>query len=277
MKTLLIALLFTTVASANDLVKTQLLADVGSIAPGESFTVGVKLTMTPGWHVYWINPGDTGLPTKVKWTLPQGFQAGELQYPTPRRFEMTGGIIAFGYEDEVMLLATVTAPKNLQQGTDVKIGADTRWLVCDPEQCIPGEAKNEISLALTSSKPQSANDAEFAKWRQMIPQKSEDAKCQLQIDAPGGQIKSAAGTITVDWKEKMPQRVEWFPIAPDQLLVTPGEIKTENGMSTIVFKADALPGEKISDATFSSVVAYTIDGKRLGMLVPVKIVTGSKP
>jgi DsbC/DsbD-like thiol-disulfide interchange protein len=276
MKTLLFALLFTTVASARDLVKTQLLADVSSIAPGQTFTVGVKLNMEPGWHVYWINPGETGLVTTVKFDLPQGFKVGEVMYPVPRKFEITGGITAYGYEDEVMLMAEVTAPKDLKEGSTVKIAATTKWLACNPDQCIPGQAKDEIRLKVGSVK-QAANEAEFAKWREQIPQTTSDAKVDVQMNAPGQQFKSATGKIVVDWKGKTPQKVEWFPVAPEQLLVTPGQISTENGVSTIEFKADALPGEKISDATFSSVVAYTMNGQRRGVLVPVRIVPGSNP
>jgi len=278
MKILLLSLLLanlTAVANANDLVKTQLLSDVSTIQPGKSFTVGVKLKIAPGWHVYWINPGDTGIPTKVTFELPEGFGAGELQFPTPEKFVMPGNITAFGYEDEVMLLATITPPADLKDGADVTIGAKTQWLVCSKDECVPGSAKDQVKLAVASAKPQAANEAEFAKWREQIPQKNADAKQEVQIDAPNGQFKSATGKIMLDWKVKLPEKVEWFPIAPDQLLITPTDIKTEGNVTTIEFKADALPGEKITDASFSSVVAYTIGGKRAGVIVPVKIVPGS--
>src|SRR5689334_14231321 len=110
MKTLILTLLLTSIASANDLVSTQMLADVSAISPGTPFTVGVKLTMVPEWHVYWINCGDTGIPTRITLKLPEGFTASEVQFPIPHKFDVPGGMIAYGYDDEVMFLATITPP-----------------------------------------------------------------------------------------------------------------------------------------------------------------------
>ena len=271
MKTLLLTLLLASVASAKDMVKTQLLADVDSIAPGKPFTVGVKFKMEPGWHIYWINPGDTGIPTNITFTLPEGFTAGDVLFPAPEKFVMPGNIIAFGYEDEVMLMATITPPSDLKDGSQVKIGTKTQWLVCSKDECVPGSANDELKMTVASAKPQATNEAEFAKWREQIPKATSNARVEVHVDAPNGQFKSATGTITLDWKGQHPEKIEWFPIAPDQLLITQTGIKTDGNVTTIEFKADALPGEKITDATFSSVVAYTIDGKRASVIVPVKI------
>ena len=69
-------------------VQASLVADTTGVSVGKPFTVGVLLKIDPGWHIYWKNPGDAGLPTKVKWTLPDGFTAGELRYPTPHEFTL---------------------------------------------------------------------------------------------------------------------------------------------------------------------------------------------
>src|SRR6185369_17626506 len=102
-----------TAGPPKDLVKTELLADVKTVEAGKPFHVGVRLHIKPGWHVYWINPGDAGLPTRVKFSLPDGFKAGELKYPLPVRFEQ-GGVIGYGYHDEVMLIAEITPPADLK-------------------------------------------------------------------------------------------------------------------------------------------------------------------
>ena len=67
-------------------VKARLVAETGSIAPGETVWVALHLEMRPGWHVYWRNPGDAGLPPEIAWKLPPGFTAGEIAWPTPERF-----------------------------------------------------------------------------------------------------------------------------------------------------------------------------------------------
>src|SRR5271168_3908009 len=85
-------------------VQAELLANVSEIQPGKPFWLGVHFVIDPSWHIYWKNPGDAGLPTRVKLTLPDGFTAGPLQFPTPSRFEQPGGIVIYGYENSVTLL-----------------------------------------------------------------------------------------------------------------------------------------------------------------------------
>src|SRR4051794_21711535 len=91
-----------------DPVTAHLVAETGSIAPGETVWVALHLEMRPGWHVYWRNPGDAGLPTEIAWTLPQGFTAGEIAWPTPERF-VVNDIGNYGYAGSVDLLVPITA------------------------------------------------------------------------------------------------------------------------------------------------------------------------
>jgi thiol:disulfide interchange protein DsbD len=115
------------------------------VQPGQPFDVALHLHSDPGWHTYWINPGDAGLATTITWTLPPGFTAGPIQWPTPEKHNM-GPLITHGYEGDVYLLTTITPPKSdLPQHFDVK--AKASWLVCQ-EECIPGKA--ELTLPLDS-------------------------------------------------------------------------------------------------------------------------------
>src|SRR5436305_7494309 len=96
--------------STEGLIAAKLLCDRAAIEAGKTFDVGVLLTIKPGWHVYWKNPGDSGIATSVDFKLPEGFSVGELQFPVPERIEAPGGLVNYGYTNEVMLLATVTPP-----------------------------------------------------------------------------------------------------------------------------------------------------------------------
>jgi thiol:disulfide interchange protein DsbD len=125
-------------------VKAQLIADVESIKPGSRFSVAVVLTMEEGWHTYWKNPGDSGLPTTIEWNLPEGFLAGEIQWPYPQKFE-TAGIVSFGYADRVFLLIDMQAPASLNPGTVVGLSASVSWLACKDE-CIPENSDLNIEL-----------------------------------------------------------------------------------------------------------------------------------
>src|SRR5665213_1839458 len=91
-------------------VKASLVAADTSIQPGKPFTVALRFEHDPHWHTYWLNPG-TGLPTSLTWHLPAGFTAGEIQWPAPVVLkDHTGTVIGSGYEGELFLPVTITAP-----------------------------------------------------------------------------------------------------------------------------------------------------------------------
>jgi thiol:disulfide interchange protein DsbD len=143
--------------------KATLLAEHTAIQPGTTFTLGVLLTPDDGWHTYWINPGESGLPTKIFWVLPDGFKAGDIQWPTPHAFE-TGGIIGLGYPGPVLLSVPITAPQNITTDT-VTIKAKVAWLVCK-EACVPGRATLSIVLPIKDSTP--APDPQHSKLFEAI-------------------------------------------------------------------------------------------------------------
>lgn len=256
------------------LVQRSLLADVSAIAPGKPFTVGVRLKLAPDWHVYWINVGDTGIPTKITLKLPDGFTAGEVQFPTPHKFEVPGGMTAFGYADEVVFLSTVRPPKELKIGEEVTLSAKAGWLVCNKDNCVKGDATVELKLRV-SENPASVNEAIFSKWKEQLPQPSDRVQRDVRVESPNDEFKSATGTITMNWKggskQVTPEQVEWFPAPSDQMIITSSDCKTDGEKTVVTFKAEALPGEKVSDASFLSVLGYTVDGKRVGIAVPIQI------
>lgn len=130
--------------------KASLLAYQSTIQPGSTFRVGVLLTPEEGWHTYWINPGESGLPTKITWELPAGFTAGDIQWPAPHTFE-TGGIIGLGYAGTVLLTVPITAPATLTT-TDITLKAKVTWLACK-EACIPGRASLSVVLPVKNETP----------------------------------------------------------------------------------------------------------------------------
>ncbi|MBC7940485.1 MAG: protein-disulfide reductase, partial [Chitinophagaceae bacterium] len=52
------------------------------VSAGKPVWLGLKIDHQPHWHTYWKNPGDSGLPTALEWTLPAGVTAGEIAWPT---------------------------------------------------------------------------------------------------------------------------------------------------------------------------------------------------
>src|SRR6266851_1994732 len=157
-------------ASLPDPVAARLVPEAGSIVPGGTLWVDLHLDIAPGWHTYWRNPGDSGLPTEIAWTLPPGFGAGDIAWPAPERFVL-GTIGNYGYSGAADLLVPITAPANLDPGSTAHLGANASWLVCS-DICIPGEANLVLDLPVraTPTAPDPTVNALFAAVRQRLPQ-----------------------------------------------------------------------------------------------------------
>jgi len=127
-------------------VRAELLAEVGAIKPGQVFRMGLHQKLREGWHTYWRNAGDAGLPIELKLTLPPGFTAGPLIWPRPKVYDLSG-VVSYGYENEVLLMLEVT-PSATSPPDTIRITAEATWLVCE-DVCIPEEAKFAIELAVS--------------------------------------------------------------------------------------------------------------------------------
>jgi thiol:disulfide interchange protein DsbD len=121
-----------------------LAADVAAVAPGETFRVGLRLRLAPGWHSYWRNGGDAGAPPEVTLALPEGATAGPVAWPAPERIPY-GPLVNFGYTGEVLLPMTVAVPAGLPPGEGFRVEAEATWLVC-ADVCIPEEGRFTLNL-----------------------------------------------------------------------------------------------------------------------------------
>lgn len=128
--------------------QAELVPERAAVTPGRPLTIGLHLRLEDGWHVYWKNPGDAGMPTSIAWTLPEGFSAGPMQWPAPRRIDVPP-LTSYGYEGEVMHLTEIQVPAGLAPGTQVPIRARADWLVCK-EICIPASADFSVALPVSS-------------------------------------------------------------------------------------------------------------------------------
>jgi len=132
-------------------VRVELLGEVGAITPGQTFWVALYQRITPGWHTYWVNPGDSGEPPRIEWALPSGFTAGEIAWPFPERIPV-GPAMTYGYSDEVVLPIPITPPQGLTPGTRFTLRGQASWLVCE-KTCIPEEAPITLTLPVTAGTP----------------------------------------------------------------------------------------------------------------------------
>ena len=150
-------------------VRLEVLADHRSVAPGEEFWVGLVQHIDPGWHTYWVNPGDAGLATRIEWRLPDGYATDAPQWPVPQVFR-TGPVVTYGYEDRAIVIQRVRTPTAPAAGP-IRLSADVHWLVCR-EACIPEHATVSIALgraSTASGTPNAAAAARIATARAALP------------------------------------------------------------------------------------------------------------
>lgn len=156
------------ISADQPLVQATLLSDVNAIEPGKNFTLAVLFNIAPKWHIYWKNPGDSGLATEIELDLPPGFQAGPIRYSRHKSFTMPGDIIGYGYEHQAMLKTEVSAPAELELNQMVAIPVKASWLVCK-EKCILGQVDLTLKLPVGSQVSKSNEDL-FAYWQKQFPE-----------------------------------------------------------------------------------------------------------
>lgn len=132
----------------------QMVVPPAQIYPGQTFNAGLYFKLAPGWHVYWVNAGDSGEPPIIHWSLPTGITAGAMRYPTPKRLPL-GPLMDFGYENEVLFPIPMHVASDYKPVTsNATLAGNVNWLVCR-EVCIPGKASLSIKRPALSTPPTS--------------------------------------------------------------------------------------------------------------------------
>ena len=191
---LLASLFFGAAASAAPVAtehsRVDLIAEAASLpADGGVITVGLHLQPDPGWHAYWVNPGDAGLPAKLKWTLPDGFAAAEPRFPTPHLIPF-GDLVTYGFDEPILLLVDITVP-TLAPAATWTLSAEARWVVCDDELCVPERAKVSIALPVGAGRPAAEHAQRFQTARAKVPR---PVDWPARFEAAGEQVRVAVRT-----------------------------------------------------------------------------------
>ncbi len=177
------------------------------VQAGQALTLGLLLSHQPGWHTYWLNPGDSGLATQLNWTLPQGLQAGNTVWPLPQMIPVAD-MVNHGFEGQVLLAAPVQIDKGfVAKSSTVKIQLHASWLVCKQE-CIPQEGQFELQLPSPSSTAghTAAFEALLAAQAQPLP------ASKATVSANGVAMRVAGMPASVQGRE-----VHIFPEQPEVL------------------------------------------------------------
>ncbi|WP_404711207.1 protein-disulfide reductase DsbD family protein [Sphingomonas sp. MMS24-J13] len=156
------------VIAAPNHIAAALVAETPTPASGSRIMLAFSMKPDRDWHGYWINPGDAGLPTRVKWDAPKGLVFGALEYPVPQPL-LIAGLMNYVYETDYAQLVTLDIPKGLAAGTRLPISVTLDWLACNPQTCVPetGTLKTELTVGDGAVAPAMA--AEFDRWRAALP------------------------------------------------------------------------------------------------------------
>ncbi len=235
----------------------ELIAENQWISAGRTIHLGLRFQLEKGWHIYWVNPGDSGEPPRVTWQLPKGLAAGELEWPTPRRLG-TASIVDFGYEDAVTLLVPVHAEAGLEAQRPAQLGAEVKVLVCR-EVCISGKAQVSLTLPVKSELPTTDDHTKdlFSAARKSLP-RSVPRNWRLSAVETNG-----AFVLTANVGQQITQAI-FFPLAESQIddAAPQNFVSKSGGFRLTLRKSDQLlkPLERLKGLlVLSAEQAYWID------------------
>jgi len=148
-------------------VKVELISEQEAIVPSQHLHLGIRFDLEEGWHTYWVNPGDSGEPARIEWTLPSGFRANSIEWPRPTRLS-TPPFVDYGYDRRVLLPVLIRTPSGLTEGVTEKMIARVRYLICR-EVCIPGQKELVLELPVKDHGTASSNAPLFESTRRRLP------------------------------------------------------------------------------------------------------------
>lgn len=205
-----------------DNVVSELVAATDAVVPGQELSAGLLLKHDPHWHTYWVVPGDSGLPTQIRWNLPPGWSAGPIEWPVPKRLPI-GPLMNFGYENEVLLPVRLSVPADVKPGDLAYLSARADWLICK-DVCIPGGADLKLVMPVKAGSAPSVHADRFEATRRNVPQPMSLAQGAAAIESDRVRIDFAPQE-RIDALEFFPleeARIE--PAAPQVLRSEAGKV-----------------------------------------------------
>lgn len=241
-------------------IEATLFTETRTPAPGEQVRIAIRMKPEPGWHGYWVNPGDSGLPVTAEWEAPAGVRFGDLRHPAPTLLDIQG-IASYVHEGSFTLLTTMVVPRGLAPGVALPIKADLSWLACSDSLCVPERATLTTTLRV-------GNGAPDARGAEIVGQ----ASSALPAPLSGATYKRVGG----QWIVNVPvaprideSKARLYPTA-DGWVAPAAAQKIERSASGLSIAVPALEG--LPDGDFSAVVS---DGRFAYALKATPVSAGS--
>lgn len=175
-----------------NLVRFELWANTAEFRPDEPAVVGAVFHISEGWHIYWVNPGDSGLATRISVERVPGVTLGAPQFPGPIRFDSEGDIRNYGYKDR--LIVPISATVTGTPAGPIQLRAKATWLACREDACVPGDGQASLTLPGTVSDADiAAHGARIAAALALVPRPvsefTDRSDSSLEVTPGQGQAK----------------------------------------------------------------------------------------
>ncbi len=243
-------------------VESALYADRAGLVPGETTWFALRQDVRDKWHVFWVNPGDAGLPLALDWSLPEGFEAGDIVHPAPDYIPV-GPLASYAHEGSPVFMIPVTAPADAEIGAIVDVSISASWQACE-DICVPEDALFSFSLPVLAaeSAPVSENRLLFVAARLEHPE-------PLTAPAAFRRAGDSYELAIAGWTGGAADDVFFFP--EDEGLTTPAAVQTvrlSDGALVVGMKPgwiDGPPGDVVRGVlrvgAGAEARAYLIDGR----------------
>lgn len=214
-----------------------------SARPGETVLAGIHLRMAPGWHTYWENGGDSGIPTKVAWTLPPGITAANILWPVPTRHEASG-LVTYIYENEVLLIVPLTLSAAVSPGIS-EFKAKVSWLECaDADKCVPENATVSARVTIGADSKPSPDTGLIDIWKKKLPQPKPAAFARASWEKAAGDQQ--ARPLLIDWAPVSPARdADFYPFASTNVVVATAteKVVVDSGKARLRKSVEKIEGD----------------------------------
>ncbi len=172
--------LFSSFAHAQNYAKATVVMESYKVNYDNNIKLGLLVNLERDWHLYWKNSGDSGIPTSIQLSLPNGFSSYKVFFPIPKSFEFDG-LVSYGYENQVMFTIEVDLPERTELKDHV-VGIKLKSLICK-DICIPFDTVIQFTIDLSKDyvAPVSVSNL-FNQNENYLPAKSNNLKASAILN-----------------------------------------------------------------------------------------------
>jgi thiol:disulfide interchange protein DsbD len=249
--------------------QARLILSADTARPGDTIMAGIHLKMDPGWHIYWRNPGLSGVATTNTWQLPTGVTAGELEWPPPEKLP-DPSFTTYIYENEVVLLVPLKISADLPPGP-LEIKTKVDWQEC-ATVCVFGKTTVQATLTIGSETKPSKDAELIAAWQKKLPKSGDSVAARASWE------KVATGDLRpliLEWNTSAPTtEFDFFPDSSSSFEVQAVTEKLQSEPGKVRLRAQVKKLEGDWPKEISGLLVQKAGTERLAYDVKLPIVAG---